>query len=387
LASKRPDGPPAPDVIEVSIFGPGRGECCLLHIGEGEWVIVDSCLNARTGANPALEYLGNLGVSPDAVKMIVATHAHDDHFAGIASVVAACTKAEFVASTATTHEEFFALVEFDEDISRLIRPSSYSEYRRINEILMARRAASGRRGKIARTWAMADRPIYRRSSDNGTQALITALSPSDEAVTRAKASLARLLPTSHAAGDGQPPAGPPRRRLPPEDPNHFAVALWVLVEDIAVLLGADLLRGPGIGGGWNAVLASAHRPGGRAEVFKVPHHGSPNAHHDDVWKELVVDNAIAILAPYRRGSTPRPAPEDAARICSLTNRAYATASSRSPSPPARVRKARASLEGVARKVREPDGTPGQVRARRGVSDPDWTIELFGHAMELAGLAG
>ncbi len=39
---------PGQDIIEVSIFGPGKGEPILVHLGRNEWIIVDSCINART---------------------------------------------------------------------------------------------------------------------------------------------------------------------------------------------------------------------------------------------------------------------------------------------------------------------------------------------------
>jgi hypothetical protein len=32
---------PADDQIEVSLFGPGYGECCLIHIGNGKWIVVE----------------------------------------------------------------------------------------------------------------------------------------------------------------------------------------------------------------------------------------------------------------------------------------------------------------------------------------------------------
>jgi len=53
---------PGPDVIEVSIFGPGKGESVLVHLGQGEWIVVDSCVNQRTREVPALTYLDRIGV-------------------------------------------------------------------------------------------------------------------------------------------------------------------------------------------------------------------------------------------------------------------------------------------------------------------------------------
>jgi hypothetical protein len=49
--------PPRADELEVSIIGPGRGECVLIHMGDNEWCVVDSCV-ARGHKQPvAVEYL------------------------------------------------------------------------------------------------------------------------------------------------------------------------------------------------------------------------------------------------------------------------------------------------------------------------------------------
>jgi len=37
--------PPQPDELEISLFGPGYGESTLVHLGSGNWMIVDSCLD------------------------------------------------------------------------------------------------------------------------------------------------------------------------------------------------------------------------------------------------------------------------------------------------------------------------------------------------------
>src|SRR5438067_455186 len=39
--------PPDSSELELSVFGPGRGECLVVHLGAGEWMVVDSCLNEQ----------------------------------------------------------------------------------------------------------------------------------------------------------------------------------------------------------------------------------------------------------------------------------------------------------------------------------------------------
>ena len=52
--------PPRDDEFELTLLGPGYGESIVMHIGEGAWVLVDSC--GRADAPAALDYLETLGI-------------------------------------------------------------------------------------------------------------------------------------------------------------------------------------------------------------------------------------------------------------------------------------------------------------------------------------
>ena len=72
-----------------------------MHVGHGSWILIDSCIDGQTKRPAALSYLQDIGVNPaQDVKMIVASHWHDDHIRGLASVVEACPQARFVLSDA-----------------------------------------------------------------------------------------------------------------------------------------------------------------------------------------------------------------------------------------------------------------------------------------------
>ena len=101
-------GVPEPDEIEVSLVGPGYGECALVHIGDEKWVIIDSCKDADDRP-AALAYLSHLGVDPaESVCLIVTTHWHDDHIKGMADLVEACPHAIFCCAAALLENEFLA---------------------------------------------------------------------------------------------------------------------------------------------------------------------------------------------------------------------------------------------------------------------------------------
>jgi hypothetical protein len=355
---------PQPDVLEVSLFGPGVGECVLMHLGSGDWVVVDSCSDTRRRENSALAYFARMDLDPAAcVRAVVATHAHDDHIGGISDIVDACTEADFIVPAATTTEEFVALVEFDDAIED-VRLSVLSEFRRIYSILGMRGSTfDGLRYK----WAIADRPVFRRPAQQDVPEVeIMALSPSDTAVTLAKQALAARIPTQ-----GQRP-----RRLLARDPNTMAVVLWVSIGESNLLLGSDLLIGPGNACGWNAVVASPNRPDSLASVYKVAHHGAPNGDHDQVWRDMLTPEVVAILTPYRRGRTPRPSRDDVGRICRRTSNSYIAAAPKHPLPPGPIRTVGARLSDLVADVREADGMAGQIRLRTPVGDPNnWSVDL------------
>lgn len=263
--------PPGRDVIEVSIFGPGKGESVLVHIGQNEWIVVDSCVNSRTRKVPALEYLERIGVdAARQVRLVVGTHAHDDHFAGISQVLKRCESAHFVCQGALVKEQFMALVEMDKRLYPEVRKRALAEYERVWEIVQERFAVNG--GTLPLRLAAQERTLL--TTDAGAK--VTALSPSDQAHMRSLRALADAFAAVQLP-----------RKSSYIDPNELAIALWVEAGGKAILLGADLLRGP-VGCGWGAILDFFH-PVEKATVYKVAHHGSANAHHDGIWEQLLAE--------------------------------------------------------------------------------------------------
>ena len=106
------DTPPTSHQLEISVFGPGIGECVVVHVGDGDWIVVDSCLNRQSGRPVALDYLRSLGVDvASQVRLVVATHWHDDHIRGIAEILRAAESARFVNSAAYAFRDLLRVVE------------------------------------------------------------------------------------------------------------------------------------------------------------------------------------------------------------------------------------------------------------------------------------
>ena len=82
-----------------------------MHLGNNKWCIIDSCIAKGKADSVAVEYLE--GFNNDAlrnVQLVVATHWHDDHIGGMASLLSRTPHADFCCSMALQSPEFLTLV-------------------------------------------------------------------------------------------------------------------------------------------------------------------------------------------------------------------------------------------------------------------------------------
>ena len=355
------DVPPDADEIEVSFFGPGYGECILVHIGNQQWVTVDSCLDSDRQAT-ALNYLRRLGSNPaKSVCLLVATHWHDDHIRGMGELVEVCESAIFCCAATLRQKEFLATLAALEGRPATPRGSGLQELFKVFSLLTERSATCRR--------AFSNRLILSQSDCE-----VWALSPSDGSYDRFLRQIGQLIPQVSEA----------KRRIPSLTPNQASVVLLFSIGDVAILLGADLEKR-----GWLEVLDDYGDVSCRPSVFKVPHHGSKDAHEDRVWNEILDRDPIVTLTPWRRGGQELPTQDDARRILSFSSRAYVTTSKVDIAGVSRRRSNmvdRTIRESGAR-VRTVGLTSGMIRLRKKINSPaNWRIEQFGSACILAAYA-
>jgi hypothetical protein len=366
LASK--ETPPASTELEVSVFGPGIGECVVVHLGEGEWAIVDSCIHPPTKRPIALDYLQELGVDvATAVRLIVATHFHDDHVRGLTDIAEACPNAEFVCSAAMAYDEFWQLLEANKRSG--IDENGTSEFENILQLLAARSELRGR--VISPGYAKSGTVLYRAGTAPADR-VVEALSPSDATMTAAHLRIGALLP--------QP--GGLRIAAPSLSANDLSLALWVRVGDARAVLGADLEETGNAGEGWQAVVASTVRPAGRASIFKIPHHGSPTGHHDPVWTEMLGPEPLATITPYARGVRRLPARADELRICQRTPHVYLTSVALRRPPASRAASVERIVRSIAKERTVVSSNMGHVRLRV-KSDGSSVVDLFDAASRVS----
>lgn len=352
---------PADDELEVSIFGPGVGESVVVHLGAGQWMIVDSCVAPGARVPAALEYLSALGVDvAERVRVVAVTHWHDDHTAGVASVLGACSKAQLFCTAAIKNEDFFRQLVASQQLE--LRSETGSGLDEMGQLfnLLAERKTKGDGRIVTPQYASAHTIVFRAvATETSPECVVEALSPSSMSVTRSILTF-------------EPRVGDPKRKLPNPGPNELSVVLHVRLGAEVALLGADLETGTSNELGWRAVLGSARRPHLKAAIVKVPHHGSAGADLQGVWQDMVKTGAHAGVTSFSSSGLPKPA--DLQRLKDRTTNVFHT----SPAKPAALKLDSATtrtLDGV--KIRERRGQMGHVRfrARGGVV----THEVFGTA--------
>jgi len=359
---------PKADDFELTIFGPGVGECILMHLGDGRWFVIDSCRFPRSKTPAALAYLEKLKIDPSlAIQYILATHWHDDHVKGLADIVRRCPQATFAMSAALEHEQFFQLVYEADESNKLVEASSTaSEFADILDHF----AEVGREIVSPDIFASEGTILYLGGMDESIR--IQALSPSSAAITSCKTDVVAKLMTNS-----------PTRCFRRFDPNDLSVAVQVSTPVFDLLLKADLENSDSEHLGWQAVLSSKVRTKRTSQVVKVGHHGSVNAHNQDVWNSMLDRNPIAVITPYSRLAKPLPREQDVQRIKTFTNELYATTWPPSNRPPRR-RGVDSDVKSATKVRRALHRDPGFVRVRFSLSEtlsmP--TIERYGSAKQL-----
>jgi hypothetical protein len=270
----------------------------------------------------ALEYLVRRGVDVGTqVRLVVASHWHDDHVRGLAGLLEAARSARFSCSVALRGPEFRALADHAIPVSSTFS-SGVDEFRAVMKILQARHQVPA--------WASGAKRLLSAPSDDVSG--VWALSPSDGDVDRAL----RRFSAHHA----EPNAA---RIIPDVEPNDTAVAVLIeLVDGSTILLGADVEHYRSESDrGWHGVLNDRGRPAEPARLYKVAHHGSSNAFCPAMWSHesrcrtrladdssplLVGNETTCILTPWRRGQNELPKASDIDALETVAASVHLTAS-------------------------------------------------------------
>ncbi len=333
----------------MSVFGRGRGEALVVHLGAGRWMTVDSFNDPETGGPVVLRYLEELGVHPSAIELCCVTHWDQDHINGITTLVRAATNAKVVLSLALRRPDFVRLaLEHQKRTYANPLGSGTREFVKLLELLKN----DGRALQVA----VQDTVLH--DADGTT---VVALAPSSGTALEAlgAASVAAL----EAAQTGDSVVEP--------TPNDASLVLRVASARTEILLGGDLERD-----GWRAVIESVSLQGVAAQHLKVPHHGSKDADNPRLWAEKVTDNVEYAVTRFNNGehSLPREADRERLRARSRAGVVIGPASTRRHLHGLVGRRVRAATkDGVWRVT----GVVGHARWRSPASDSSSAVAVFG----------
>ena len=307
----------------------------------------------------------------EAVKLIIASHWDDDHIRGLSQIVEHCTSAQFVLSSALRAPEFVGMIFKFEKGSSIPTGPGIREINKVFEILSERRATAILASDSKRVFQMPG-----SKTGHGEDCQVWTLSPSNLQVIKALTELRKLMPK----------AGETKFRCVAQRPNHTSVVTWIEIGQTRFLLGGDLEETGDPKIGWSEIVASTTRPQGLATVFKVPHHGSENAHNNEVWEKMLMSNPFAVLAPWNRGSK-LPTPGDVDRINGLTEKAYSTAILGTQTARRRPQAVEKTLREFGITVRAAEPRTGAIRLRNFTDgEPNkWDAQLFVNACRLSGV--
>ncbi len=162
---------PAANEAEVTLIGgtAGFGETVIIHIGNGIWVVVDSCTNPLNGECVALSYFTDIEVKvEEQLRYVVCTHWHEDHIMGLSKLIEACSGQTVLAMSCADDREKF--------VYEMMEKCNYTgNSRKLTELRDSINKANKKGIKIKRV--QQDQMIFNK---NGTECF--ALSPSSSEI-------------------------------------------------------------------------------------------------------------------------------------------------------------------------------------------------------------
>jgi beta-lactamase superfamily II metal-dependent hydrolase len=359
---------PQNEELEITLIGSGGGygESVVIHVGNNEWMIIDSCKGPDSPEPLPLGYLKSIGVNAATqVKRILCTHWDDDHIQGMSQIVGQCSSAQFIISKVTDIQKFLKLVALD--YQKLEKGGSISATKEFVESLDTIR----KRGtKPAVIYAIQDRNLWTYTGST-FKTEVFSLSPSDESVNQFDIEVSNLITEF----------GVPQKRLVVNQ-NKRAVVLFVKFGDHRIMLGSDLEVTASPQMGWLGIINLSQIFDKPASYFKIPHHGSENGYHDKIWNVLLTNKPIGTLTPWNRNKK-LPQPDMVLKYKALTRKMFIS------SPPvftAKPKRRDPDIEKLLRTfdydVREVKYIQGIIRARIKMTETEWTVDLFDAAIEL-----
>lgn len=276
-----PDKRAEKDTIQILFFGKGYGESILVHLGYDKYILIDSFIDTETKNPVALDYLTHVGLNANAIVGIICTHWDDDHIKGISNIIENINNLiDVYIPMAFSKRDSRLFIEYVNKNKKPNRLNSTSELNMLFELK--------EKSKIKIRFAKENVFMFSQilKTINKEENSIIALSPSDETILQFLNSVFSEVDT--------------KNEFHPHRKNYISnnnVSVVTLITNIVkgILLGADLEN---TNNAWDYIADNYHYET-KCDVFKIPHHGSENAHNPKVWNSMV-ENPISIITRFNR---------------------------------------------------------------------------------------
>lgn len=285
-------GMPDPDELEITTIGPGKanGESILVHLGSGEWMIVDSCISGEIVL--PLYYLCKIGVSPLQVTKVICTHWHTDHVRGMPKVLEECKNALLAMAPVSDRKG---------NLSRILKLAGLKTVNsNVWNIFDACLAELAKNGRPQPDYLFKNVPVI---VPKAGPVEMNAVGPADIMLDNFLVSLANLTPDNPNVAQVENLEG-----------NLCSLALAMRFGDQKVLLGGDMETGRSdkynhglcakncathSEDGWcDAINGIAYQTCKPFNLVKLPHHSSENAYCPIMWKTDMV-SPIAVTTSFQ----------------------------------------------------------------------------------------
>lgn len=360
---------PNSNEAEVTLIGTGGyGECAVIHLGNNKWAIIDSCISPETKKVVSLDYLETINVDFSAVELVICTHWHDDHILGLSQVIEKCENASFYMAGAHDSTNFLSLLSFDASkIKQGPNNSATCEFNKCIDILKNRNS----NGKVSLKRVYENTLIYRNPINN---VQVFSLSPSHKTMANFDQEILSLIENFISNNT----------RIPYTSPNLKSIVLFIHFGPHRALLGGDMEVGNDSDAGWLNIINNTTAVDKKATLYKIPHHGSDNGYHPDIWNNLLEnDNVIAKLTPYNRGYG-LPNQEMIQKYKSHTNQLYITKNSITTNSKKRSKSITKMITEIGLDISEIKYLKGIIQCRIDMGDINakWNVNLYENAIQL-----
>ncbi len=285
-----------PSLLEVHLLGGSKGESVVIKLPDDQWGVVDCYTDAvaEPDKNPTIQFLRSRSV--EKLLFVCLTHAHDDHFLGMAKLIEEFKPAEFWRFGCLSPPHISKLMQYNALRAREVEGAKKAELTRSMKELFNVLKISEKGHKdnsILPNPLTSLKTPYPLPRDNAKGFKIECLAPSGPQVAKYHQAILECI------GADEKIAKP----LNHSDHNEVSVVLKITYGDTAVILGGDLEKA-----GWEEVVREYGEVNLKALAVKVSHHGSENGYCADLWRHFTVGGkTIAMIAPQHRHKLPKPA--------------------------------------------------------------------------------